>query len=221
MLDNGGYGSGAYLYSYNGWQTWTYSTTGHGMLGWQSSSSHWNIIMGGYDRVGCGGWASGSTYWYDCVFAAGGPNGVDSPPTSSPFDLPLSTAAPTPAPTPRPTPVPHPPAGNGGSSSGSGSGAGSGAKASVAAATSGPIATQMWGIAGVESTRTAQPTATSAGAAAAARTSGSGSSPTDGASGLAAAIARVIALVAGSAAVLLYGCSVFAFLRRRRRGIAS
>src|SRR5271157_2051517 len=27
MLDNGGYGSGAYLYTYNGWQTWTYSTT--------------------------------------------------------------------------------------------------------------------------------------------------------------------------------------------------
>lgn len=90
-LVNGGYGSGEFLYSYGGWQTWTYSTTGHAMLGWATSSSHWNIIMGGYDRVGCGGWASGSTLYYECAFASGGPNGVNSPPTESPFGDPLPT----------------------------------------------------------------------------------------------------------------------------------
>jgi hypothetical protein len=101
-LVNGGYGSGAFLYSFAGaqtWQTWTYSTTGNAMMGWRSSSSHWSIIVGSYDRVGCGGWASGSTYYYDCLFSAGGssPDGLQAPPTASPFSNPLPN--PTPAPT--------------------------------------------------------------------------------------------------------------------------
>ena len=107
LLENGGYGNGAYLYSVTGskrtWMTWTYSTTGHGMLGWKSSSSHWAIIMGGYSHVGCGGWSSGSAYFYDCLFTKGGPapSGLKSPPTKSPFSNPLP-ATPTPKPTAKP-----------------------------------------------------------------------------------------------------------------------
>ncbi len=104
LLYNGGYGNGAYLYSVTGskktWMSWTYATTGHAMTGWKSSSSHWNIIMGSYTHIGCGGWASGSTYFYDCLFSKGGPapSGLKSPPTKSPFSNPLpATPAPKPA----------------------------------------------------------------------------------------------------------------------------
>ena len=106
-LVNSGYGSGQFLYTYTGsntWTTWTYATTGHALMGWKTSSSHWAIIMGSYDRVGCGGWSSGSAYYYDCAFSKGGPNGVVSPPTQSPFSDPVPT--PPPAATPAPTPVP-------------------------------------------------------------------------------------------------------------------
>ncbi len=115
-LVNSGYGSGQFLYTYTGsntWTTWTYATTGHALMGWKTSSSHWAIIMGSYDRVGCGGWSSGSSYYYDCAFSKGGPNGVVSPPTRSPFPDPVPTPPPaaTPAPTPVPTPAstPYPP----------------------------------------------------------------------------------------------------------------
>ena len=114
-LLNGGYGNGAFLYSHDSWSTWTYSTTGNAMLGWESSSSHWDIIMGGYDRIGCGGWAaSDSTYYYECSFSQGGPSprGLVAPPSSPPFDYPVPTrvpartVAPTPVPPVAPTPVP-------------------------------------------------------------------------------------------------------------------
>lgn len=99
---NSGYGTGKYLYSYKGWSTWTYSSSGHLMgtstTGWMSSSSHWNIVMGGYNRVGCGGWALGGAYFYDCLFSIGGPGATVAPPTRSPFGDPLPTAAPTKAP---------------------------------------------------------------------------------------------------------------------------
>ena len=109
LLVNGGYGQGEFLYTYKGVSTWTYATTGHAMLGWATSSGHWNIIMGSYDRFGCGAWSpGGSTIWYACLFAGGGPapSGIQAPPTQSPFDdpLPSSAATPTPKPaTPRPT----------------------------------------------------------------------------------------------------------------------
>jgi hypothetical protein len=101
LLVNGGYGNG----KYKSWSTWTYSTTGHAMLGWAKSSSHWSIIMGSYDRVGCGSWAVGSTFYYACEFARGGPSpsGLAAPPTKSPFSDPLPTPKPTPVPTPKPT----------------------------------------------------------------------------------------------------------------------
>lgn len=121
-LANGGYGTGKYLLSYTAsaaphqtWYSWTYATTGHGILGWLSSSSHRAIVMGTYDRVGCGAWL-GSTgkFYYDCVFSKGGasPNGTVAPPTTSPFSDPVPTPVatptkvPTPVPTPRPTPRP-------------------------------------------------------------------------------------------------------------------
>jgi hypothetical protein len=111
LLVNGGYGGAEYLYTYNGWSTWTYATTGHGMTGWSTSSTHWNVIMGSYDRVGCGAWSpSGSTVYYTCLFSAGGPSpsGLAAPPTASPFNDPLPTPAPTVAPTPAPVATPAP-----------------------------------------------------------------------------------------------------------------
>ena len=135
---NGGYGNGAYLWPYRVsgkvlWQTWTYATTGHIMgsssppAGWQSSSTHWNIIMGAYDRVGCGGWASGATYYYDCAFARGGAYPTHAAPASSPFSNPLPTpvppAPPTPARTARPVAPTSKPVSGGGANSGGGTAA--------------------------------------------------------------------------------------------------
>lgn len=108
LLVNGGYGQGEFLYTFDGVSTWTYATTGQAMLGWATSSSHWNIVMGSYDRVGCGAWTSGgTTIWYACLFAGGGPvpDGVAAAPARSPFDDPLPTSAPTAAPTTAPTPT--------------------------------------------------------------------------------------------------------------------
>jgi len=111
LLVNGGYGNGQYLYTSGGWSTWTYATTGHAMTAWKTSSTHWNIIVGGYDRVGCGAWSpSGSTIYYACEFSNGGPSpdGLAAAPTGSPFSDPLPIPAPTVAPTPAPTSVPPP-----------------------------------------------------------------------------------------------------------------
>ena len=109
LLVNGGYGNAQYLYTSGGWSTWTYATTGHAMTGWKTSSTHWNIIVGGYDRVGCGAWSpSGSTIYYACEFSNGGPSpsGLAAAPTGSPFSDPLPIPAPTVAPTVAPTPAP-------------------------------------------------------------------------------------------------------------------
>lgn len=239
-LVNGGYGSGAFLYSVGGWQSWTYSTTGHAMLGWQSSSSHWNIILGGYDRVGCGGWASGSTYYYECSFSSGGPNGVESPPTASPFDLPLPTPPPTPVPTPEPTPAPTrhvaPPANGGGGGSGGGSGSAgattsAGATSSAGATISDPLSGLTVSVPAAPAIPSASATSVvlglqayaasatpGAGPAAAAQLGGDGIGPGGGFSELPSYIARIVALAAGSGAAVLWGCSAFLTLRRRRHG---
>jgi hypothetical protein len=103
---NSGYGTGAYTFTYKAFQTSTYSTTGHMMAGWASSSSHWGIIMGQYNRVGCGVWAGGSAYMYACEFAGGSgpaPLGLRGAPRPA-----VPTRAPvvrTPAPTPTPGPT--------------------------------------------------------------------------------------------------------------------
>ncbi len=103
---NGGYGSGKFLYTYKGWSTWTYSTAGHIVAAWMGSSGHAPIILGSYDRVGCGAWSSGgSTIFYDCIFAAGGPapGGVAAPPSKSPFGDAAPDAGPDPGSDPRPS----------------------------------------------------------------------------------------------------------------------
>jgi uncharacterized protein YkwD len=235
-LVNGGYGTGAFLYTYGAWQTWTYSTTGHAMMAWKTSTSHWNIIVGTYDRVGCGGWASGSAYYYECSFSAGGssPNGLRSPPTKSPFSNPLPTSTPdptgvsTPDPTFEFTPSPTacttngvPPGQGGGRSGGSGSRSASGTTPG-----SGPSA----GSSSASSTPGADSTATSAapslgeavapatpGSAAAAAPESGSIAPSGGAFALPATIASVTALVGGSGAALLACCYTSLSLRRRRR----
>jgi hypothetical protein len=109
---NGGYGNGKLLLAYKAWSTWTYSTTGHIVNAWLGSSPHAAIVLGSFDRVGCGAWSpSGSTIYYDCLFAQGGPapSGLAAPPTAAPFNDPLPTPPPAPVQTPAPpraTPAP-------------------------------------------------------------------------------------------------------------------
>jgi hypothetical protein len=79
---NGGYGTAKVTYAYgcspsvrtcSGASTTSYSTTAHAMLNWTSSSSHYSIIIGAYDRVGCGAWiGANGAYYYDCMFSRGG-----------------------------------------------------------------------------------------------------------------------------------------------------
>jgi hypothetical protein len=115
-LSNLNYGTGARLLTYTGylggkhtWQTWTYYTNQAGILGWMASATHRDIIVGSYDRVGCGGWIGGDgTFFYDCLFSNGGPGPTMAPPMAAPFNNSLPTAQPTPAPTPKPTPRPTP-----------------------------------------------------------------------------------------------------------------
>jgi len=222
---NGGYGNGAYLYAYSGWQTWTYSTTGHAMLGWQGSSSHWAIIMGAYDRVGCGGWANGSTYYYDCAFSSGGPNGVTAPPTASPFDLPLPTPIPKPTQPPAPRPVvtaapvaTHRATVSGGGSGGSGAGPTPTAGQTPTADPSPTPAPSSTADAALQARLIADAAATDrAGPAAALQVNPKG---LDGPSGLAALAALVIALATAAGATVLGALSLLPSIRRRRRGTA-
>jgi hypothetical protein len=117
LLVNGGYGNTKVSYTYNGWTTTTYSTTAHAMTGWASSSTHWNIVMGSFDRVGCGAWLVGSsTFYYACEFAKGGGTRTSNPkppaktaaPKAAPTATPTPTASPSPTPTDTPTPSPTP-----------------------------------------------------------------------------------------------------------------
>jgi uncharacterized protein YkwD len=75
--------SKTYAYTYNGWTTTTYETTLHAMGtatgGWMVSSTHRAIILGGYNRVGCGGWYGNGGYYYDCLFSVGGGHGWSRP----------------------------------------------------------------------------------------------------------------------------------------------
>ena len=104
------YGTGEYLMSYQGsastLETNTYAVTGHGMLGWMGSSVHAPIIVGAYDRVGCGGWTSpAGVYFFDCLFSQGGPNGTANAPTRAPFAEPVAPPPAPPAPVVTPAPV--------------------------------------------------------------------------------------------------------------------
>jgi hypothetical protein len=240
-LVNGGYGNGAYLYTFNGsqtWQTWTYSTTGNAMLGWQSSSSHWNIIVGSYDRVGCGGWANGSTYYYNCLFSAGGssPDGLQGPPTSSPFNNPIPTPPPAPTAAPPAVPTAAPPAVRPTAApparqpvapvaapthaaivdptAASPTPAPSASPSPVAATPTGSTApvSVIQGVFAAES-----PSPAPVAEAAAMQETGGRIGPPGGGSGPPVLIAGMVALLAGSGAVALTGWSLFLSLRRRRR----
>lgn len=120
---NGGFGTGKYTFSYGGWSTYTYATTGHIVAGWLNSGQHRPIIMGNYSRVGCGAWWQGAgTIYYDCIFATGGPGGLIGAPSTSPFG-PMPTPAPTAVPTAAPTHSPTEPPSAGGPGTGTGTGA--------------------------------------------------------------------------------------------------
>jgi hypothetical protein len=91
---NSGYGTGSVTYAYGcspsvadcpGPETSTYNTTAHAMAGWMRSSGHYAVIVGGYDRVGCGGWVSSSGgYYYSCLFSLGGaPISTPKPPSKA------------------------------------------------------------------------------------------------------------------------------------------
>ncbi|MFI5259476.1 MAG: hypothetical protein ACHQ01_07710 [Candidatus Limnocylindrales bacterium] len=214
-LVNGGYGNGAYLYTSGSWRTWTYSTTGHAMVGWASSGSHWSIVIGGYDRVGCGGWSSGSTYYYDCAFSSGGPNGVKAPPTASPFNLPLPTPLPRPTPPPAPAATQPPASTHAGPPS---SGGGSTTTAPSAAPSGSPSASPTLGsttwVSAVEARRLAD---ASAAPVAAIQTDIVGAGSTDAQSTVLALMSLVLALMATFGAAVLGALSLIPAIRRRRR----
>jgi len=189
--------------------TWTYSTTGHGMIGWKSSGSHWAIIMGGYSHVGCGGWSSGSAYFYDCLFTKGGPapSGLKSPPTKSPFSNPLPA-------TPTPKPTAKPQSGGSGSSTSSGSAtAGPSASASATAGTFDSPSPDPQFAGALVAVASDSPGPDQAGAVG----QFVGGSPTGGLAVPALHVVKIVAAVAGSGAAVLGVFYVLFFMRRRRR----
>lgn len=111
---NGGFGTGAYTFTYGSYSTTTTATVGHIMSGWMGSSSHANIVLGSWSRMGCGAWnAGGSTFYYACEFTQRSPAAVAPKPatpkpvrTPAPVKATAAAAAVTPAPTPTPTPTP-------------------------------------------------------------------------------------------------------------------
>jgi uncharacterized protein YkwD len=120
---NSGLGTGTKTYTYGcspsvttcpGPTTPTYSTTVRAMAGWMSSSVHYSIILGSYDRVGCGAWVgSNGTYYYACLFAMGGspittPKPAATPEPATPAK-PAGGGASEPAVTPTPAPTQPPP----------------------------------------------------------------------------------------------------------------
>jgi uncharacterized protein YkwD len=91
---NSGYGTGQTPYAYGctpsitecpGPETSTYATTARAMTGWVHSSGHYSIIVGNYDRVGCGAWiGSNGAYYYACLFSrGGGPVATPKPPSKA------------------------------------------------------------------------------------------------------------------------------------------
>jgi uncharacterized protein YkwD len=87
--------SKTYAYTYKGWTTNTYETTLHAMGtatgGWMVSSTHRSIILGGYNRVGCGGWYGNGGYYYDCLFSIGGGHSWSPPATRAPTKAPAAS----------------------------------------------------------------------------------------------------------------------------------
>jgi uncharacterized protein YkwD len=113
---NSGFGTGTKTYTYGcspsvttcpGPTTPTYSTTARAMAGWMGSSVHYSIILGSYDRVGCGAWVgSDGTYYYACLVAMGGNPIITPRPAAPAKPAPGGASEPTVAPTPAPTQPP-------------------------------------------------------------------------------------------------------------------
>jgi hypothetical protein len=122
---NGGYGTGQVDYRYGctptlrtcpGATTSTYYTTARVLTNWTSSSTHYAVIVGKYDRIGCGAWiGSDDAFYYDCMVSMGG-RVAPKPPavvrSTSVAKAPVATAGPeattaasasAPAPTPTTT----------------------------------------------------------------------------------------------------------------------
>ncbi|HEU4572994.1 MAG TPA: CAP domain-containing protein [Candidatus Limnocylindrales bacterium] len=58
--------------------TWTTASAAAAMSGWMRSSGHRSLVLGNYDRVGCGAWQSpGGVRYYSCLFSLGGPDRRD------------------------------------------------------------------------------------------------------------------------------------------------
>lgn len=91
---NGGYGTGSVTYTFGctptlrtcpGDSTTTYHTTAVAMGNWTSSSGHYAIVVGNYDRVGCGAWiGTNGAFFYDCMFSLGGRSTPKPPATPKP-----------------------------------------------------------------------------------------------------------------------------------------
>jgi hypothetical protein len=231
ILVNGGYGTGKYLLNYTGtatgrtWSTWTYATTGHGALSWMGSSSHRAVILGTYDRIGCGAWTASGKYYYACLFSKGGasPEGTVAPPTTPPFPDPVPTPPVTPAPTPTRTPAPNrtpyptpTPARMPGATPGPTAWPTPGPASTLAPGTTGQPGTEPWMGAGAS--------------AAADGSTAAGPTPSPGQGGASApsqrhsggppvGLARLAGLASGAlGALLVASYGALSSLRRRRRG---
>ena len=113
---NGGYGTTKVAYAYGctpsvrtcpGSSTSTYYTTARVLTNWTSSSSHYSIIVGSYDRIGCGAWiGSNGAYYYDCMVSLGGRVAPKATPTPRPTAGSTTAATHRPAATQRPVSTP-------------------------------------------------------------------------------------------------------------------
>jgi uncharacterized protein YkwD len=200
---NGGYGTDTITYTYGcspsvtpcpGADTTTYSTTAHAMMGWMRSSGHYAVIVGSYDRVGCGGWVSSSgAFYYSCLFSMGG--------------SPVATPKPTPKPTAKATPRP-------GSGGGGSSGGGAAATQKVLAASSSPTQAPPWpspsGASAWIVGATESPIADTAGLTDGSAGNGLAPKPQGGVP------TTELVLGAGGAAAAGFALPLLAFVRRRR-----
>jgi hypothetical protein len=122
---NGGFGTGAHEYTFGcsptvrtcpGSTTTASYTAVRTVTNWVSSSSHYAVIVGNYDRIGCGTWVgSNGAFFYDCLVSLGARKATKTaskPAAAKPTAAPTATPTPTPEPTGTPfievfTPVPE------------------------------------------------------------------------------------------------------------------
>jgi len=112
---NGGYGTAAHAYTYGctpslrtcpGTTTSSFYTSVRAVTNWMSSATHYAVLMGNYDRIGCGAWiGSSGTYFYDCMVSRGGRTVPRTSTKSTTTRVAGATATPTPSPTASPSPT--------------------------------------------------------------------------------------------------------------------